>query len=292
MGYELSIQREENQIKLTKKDWIDYIKSDSEFEQIDEFSAEIDDGKFLTVPTPNAGLWKTEKGEVPFTFDEEYGWISVKNPDERIIKKMISIAHNLDSIVLGEEGEKYNEKNLLGKQPTNEYKSKDRKWWQFWKSDKPKVDYPISLDSDLDNDLFLGDCFCSSNKEFGIGLMLFEIHQGQGSKYYSFAPVLLNEKKSAMDRFIYGQIKFQPNLGSRTYEIPAIGIINEQDLKELKKYYHKEGKLDFKKSAPKCTGTSYLLGLTEEHLTEFVEQLEYYFTEKERKIVPVLKLIK
>lgn len=134
MGYELSIQREENQIKLTKEEWIDYIKSDSEFHQIEEFSAEIDDGKSLTVSTPNAGLWKTDNGEVPFTFDEEYGWISVKNPDERIIKKMISIAHDLDSVVLGEEGEKYDEKNLLGEQAKDDYKSDGRKWWQFWKT--------------------------------------------------------------------------------------------------------------------------------------------------------------
>lgn len=292
MGYELSIQREENQIKLTKGEWIDYIKSDSEFEQIEEFSAELDDGKSLTVSTPNTGLWKSDKGEVPFTFDEEYGWISVKNPDVWIIKKMISIAHDLDSVVLGEEGEKYDENNLLGEQPKDDYKSNARKWWQFWKSNKLETDCPTPLDSDIDNDLVLGDCFCSSNKEFDIGLVLFEIHQGQDGKYYSFAPVLLDNKSSSIDKFRNGQIKFQPNLGTRTFGIPAIGIINDKDLQELKSYYHKVGKIEFRKRKPKSTSTSYLLGLTEKHLTEFVDGLEMYFTEKERKIIPVSKIIK
>lgn len=292
MGYELSIQREDNQIKLTKEEWIDYIKSDYEFDQIEELSAKLDNGKSLTVSTPNTGLWKTDKGEVPFTFDEVHGSISVKNPDKWIIKKMISIAHDLDSIVLGEEGEKYDEKYLLGEQSKDDYNSDGRKWWQFWKTDKPESEYPTTLDSDLDNDLFLGDCFCSSNNAFNIGLVLFEIHQGQYGKYYSFAPVLLDNKSSSIDRFRNGQIKFQPNIGTRTFGIPAIGIINDNALQELKSYYHKVGKIKFRKRKPKSTSSSYLLGLTEKHLSEFVDGLEMYFTEKERKIIPVSKIIK
>ncbi len=292
MGYELSIQREDNQIKLTKEEWVDYVKSDPEFEQIEEFSAVLDSGESITVPTPNAGLWKTNKGEVPFTFDEEYGWISVKNPDEWIIKKMISIAQDLDSVVLGEEGEKYDEKNLLGEQPKDDSKSNGRKWWQFWKKDNPEISYPTPLDSDVDNDLFLGDCFCSSNEDFDVGLVLFEIHQGQGGKYYSFAPVLLDIKESSIDKFRNGQIKFQPNLGAKTHGIPAIGIMDDKELQTLKDYYHKVGKIDFKKPIPSSTSTSYLLGFTEKHLTEFIDDLEMYFTDKERKIIPVSKLIK
>ena len=151
---------------------------------------------------------------------------------------------------------------------------------------------PTLLDSDLDNELFLGDCFCSSNKEFDIGLVLFEIHQGEDGKYYSFAPVLLDNKSNSIDKFRNGQIKFQPNLGTRKFGIPAIGIIDEKELYKLKEYYPKEGKIDFKRPFPNSTSKSYLLGLTEKHLTEFVDGLEMYFTEKERKIIPVSKLIK
>jgi hypothetical protein len=37
----------------------------------------------------------------------------VKNPENWIIQKMISIANKLDAVVLGEEGEKYDEVYLL-----------------------------------------------------------------------------------------------------------------------------------------------------------------------------------
>lgn len=285
MGYELNIQREENQTKLTKEEWADYIKSDSEFEQIEKFSAKIEEEKYLTVLTPNAGLWKTDKGEVPFTFDEKNGWISVKNPDKRIIQKMIAIANDLEAIVLGEEVEKYDEENLDGKQPKE---SNNRKWWRFWK----KESRPERLKSDLENDLFLGDCFSSQNIEFDIGLVLFEIHQANDSKYYSFAPILLDNSKSSIDRFKYGHIKLQPNLGSGKYGIPGIGIISQEKLKELMDYYHKVGKVNFKRRIPKSTSTSYLLDFKEKSLTKFVEELEWYFTKEKRKKAIFQKLLK
>ena len=285
MGYELSIQRDENRTKLTKEEWADYIKSDSEFEPIETFSAEIEEGKFLTVPTPNGGLWKADGLEVPFTFDEEFGWVSVKNPEKRIIQKMISIADELDSIVLGEEGEKYDRDNLEGKQPKF---SNERKWWQFWKRESR----PKRLKVDLENDLHLGDCFLSQNLQFNIGLTLYEIHQGMGGKYYSFAPVLLDISKSSIDKFKHGHIKFQPNLGSGKLGIPGIGIISQDKLEKLLETYKKIGKLDFKRRVPESTSTSYLLDLNEKSLIEFVEQLEWNFSDEKRKKVAVHKLIK
>ena len=107
MGYNLSIQRENEGNKITVEEWKSYLNSDSEFKSIEDYSATLGDGKILTVSTPNAGLWKAVKGEVPFTFSEKCGWITVKNPENWIIEKMISIANKLDAVVLGEEGEKY-----------------------------------------------------------------------------------------------------------------------------------------------------------------------------------------
>ncbi|MBT4729354.1 MAG: hypothetical protein HOM80_09305 [Bacteroidetes bacterium] len=113
MGYELSIQRENEENKITKEDWQNYIKSDHEFSAIEEFVAKIDNEHSICISTPGAGLWKSKEREVPFTFSEKYGWISVKNPENWIIQKMISIANKLDAVVLGEEGEKYDEVYLL-----------------------------------------------------------------------------------------------------------------------------------------------------------------------------------
>lgn len=285
MGYELNIQREEHQPKITVKEWTNYIKSDIEFEQIESFSAEIEDGKSLTIKTPNAGLWKTEKGEVPFTFYENLGLISVKNPDKRIIRKMIAIANDLNAIVLGEEDEKYDEDNLNGR---NQNSSNGRRWWEFWKKESgPKI-----LKFDSENDLYLGDCFSSQNKEFDIGLVLYEIHQGIGGKYYSFAPVLLDNSRISIDKFKFGHFKFQPNLGSKKYGLSGIGIINQEKLNELIESHHKVGQMRFKKPMPKTNSISYLLDFNENTLTKFVEELDWNFSDEHRKKIQVQKLIR
>jgi len=136
MGYELNIQREEENGLITKEEWITYINSDPEFERIEEFSASLGTDEILTVSTPNSGLWKTRKGEVPFTYYEKLGWISVKNPELWMIEKMISIAKNLNAEVQGEEGEKYDEEYLkdpFGNPFKNDDLNIEKKWWQFWK---------------------------------------------------------------------------------------------------------------------------------------------------------------
>ena len=136
MGYEVNIQREDENNRISIKEWLNYIDSDSEFKRIEEFSADLGNDEILTVPTPNGGLWKSNKGEVPFTFSEKYGEITVKNPEQWIIEKMISIAENLNAQVLGEEGEKYNEEYLndpFGNPFGNESSLGEKKWWEFWK---------------------------------------------------------------------------------------------------------------------------------------------------------------
>ena len=136
MGYELNILREDENNKINKKEWITYMESDAEFNRIEEFSADLGDSELLTVATPNGGLWKSDKGEVPFTFSEKYGEITVKSPEHWIIEKMISIAKNLNATVIGEEGEKYDEEYLndpFGNPFENESPDNEKKWWQFWK---------------------------------------------------------------------------------------------------------------------------------------------------------------
>ncbi|MBJ6367507.1 hypothetical protein [Snuella sedimenti] len=135
MGYELNIQKEEENNKISKQEWIDYMESDPEFERIEEISADLGDNEVLTIATPG-GLWKSDKGEIPFTFSEKYGEITVKSPEHWIIEKMISIAQNLNAEVIGEEGEKYDEEYLndpFGNPFENESSSNEKKWWQFWK---------------------------------------------------------------------------------------------------------------------------------------------------------------
>lgn len=141
MGYNLYIERRDKKAGITKKEWLDYLQEDEEFEQIETFSSETNDGTGFIASIPNAGLWNKE---VPFTFDEEEGNISVKNPDEVIIKKMLEIASLLNAQVLGEEGEVYNEEYLKKEDSLEEidiskykiiglFDAKPKRWWEFWK---------------------------------------------------------------------------------------------------------------------------------------------------------------
>lgn len=133
MGYELSIKRKDENNKITKEQWAEYMKIDSDFEPIEEYSTEFNEGDTLTIAIPNPGLWKSDKGEVPFTFYEEYGEITVKNPNNSIIEKMVLISNKLNAIV---EGEIYDDNYLkdIFSNPSNRNSSSvDKKWWQFWK---------------------------------------------------------------------------------------------------------------------------------------------------------------
>ena len=136
MGYDLNILREEEENNISKEEWIKYIESDIEFKRIEEFSTSFGNDETHTVSTPNGGLWMSKKGEVPFTFYEKYGEITVKNPEPWIIEKMIIIANKLDAVVKGEEGEIYDEEYLKDSF-SNPFESENLKtekiWWQFWK---------------------------------------------------------------------------------------------------------------------------------------------------------------
>ena len=140
MGYDLSIKKDNS--KISKSEWLHYILTDPEFEKIDEFSAQIPSGPLMTIQIPDSGLWNKE---VPFTFREEDGKITVKNPDLKIIEKMVSISIELGASVMGEEGEKYDkeyiekEKNKaqIDMELVENLKIKpfdpNKRWWQFWK---------------------------------------------------------------------------------------------------------------------------------------------------------------
>ena len=135
MGYELSISRDDELTKITLNEWIKYIESDLSFNLVHELSAVLGDGKKMTIQIPNAGIWHYKGEEVPFTFSEKFGEVSVKNPEEYIIKKMIEIAGELNAIVRGEEGEEYTTEYIQEVSIEKELaveKIVKKKWWKFW----------------------------------------------------------------------------------------------------------------------------------------------------------------
>lgn len=128
--------------RVSESEWLNYIKEDSELEVINEFSVVLDSGQDLSAEIPNSGLWKKE---VPFVYLKEGGEIKVKNPDIIVIEKMVSISRKLNAIVIGEEGELYDEVFILNEKNAlpidiDDYKNlkiklynPNKKWWQFWK---------------------------------------------------------------------------------------------------------------------------------------------------------------
>lgn len=119
MGYEIFIEKKANQ-KIDLNSWNKFLDSNNEFEKRDSFKAtNPNSGETLEIRSPNSAVWKKGKIEVPFSYHEEYGTISVTNPDQEVINKMLEIADFLDAEVIGFEGEKY--------------RKTSNKWWKFWK---------------------------------------------------------------------------------------------------------------------------------------------------------------
>ncbi|MEW7277507.1 hypothetical protein ABW636_02800 [Aquimarina sp. 2201CG1-2-11] len=134
MGYELNIIREtDSPIQL--QEWIKYINNDSELEAIDisEEKKSIE-GTNMQLPLGNAALFKNQN--TVFTFSIDYNMISVTNPNQETIDKMIQIANTLGAIVQGEEGELYNSLSNPKKYEQFEFVGikKPKKWFEFWRN--------------------------------------------------------------------------------------------------------------------------------------------------------------
>jgi len=94
MGYEIHIEREKEN-KITFEEWNNYVEKSSDFKEIE---------------SQQIYVWEVDGLKIPFTFSEQYGWVSVKNPNDFILKKMVEISKVLKGSIVGEEGEGYDEK--------------------------------------------------------------------------------------------------------------------------------------------------------------------------------------
>ncbi|MDF1674365.1 MAG: hypothetical protein P1U44_01520 [Vicingaceae bacterium] len=107
MGYEIHIERENN--KITLAEWNNFIEQSNEFKKVDKLEANNPiTGEKIVLESPNTGIWEIKGLKIPFTFSEKWGWISVKNPEQFIIKKIVEMSKIFNGKVIGEEGEEYN----------------------------------------------------------------------------------------------------------------------------------------------------------------------------------------
>lgn len=117
MGYDLHITRkeewsdEDESNSITLNEWKDYLQSDKEM-RLDGFAeANLQDGQVLRMEDESLAIWKNYSGDGingnHAWFSLSQGNITVKNPDEEIIKKMLEIAGVLNARVQGDDGEFY-----------------------------------------------------------------------------------------------------------------------------------------------------------------------------------------
>ncbi|WP_103071873.1 hypothetical protein [Aquimarina sediminis] len=134
MGYELNIIRETDP-PIQLQEWNEYVENDNELEIVDVVEGKsLVTGSEIKTPLEKAARYKDERAI--FIFSTDYNMISVVNPSQKTVDKMIKIANTLGAIVQGEEGELYN--SLSNPEIFQDYEfvrvEKPKKWFEFWKN--------------------------------------------------------------------------------------------------------------------------------------------------------------
>jgi len=108
MSYELTIRKKDNNEKISKDEWINFVNSEIDFELISNSAARTE----FNILSSETAVWKFSELSVPFSFNEKNGIVDITNPFPPIAHKVIEVAKKLNSIVTGEEGEIYDENNI------------------------------------------------------------------------------------------------------------------------------------------------------------------------------------
>ena len=116
MGYDIHITRQEHwsvvddSEKISIDEWTGFLQTQADM-RLDNFAeAQLPDGSKLRHDQEGIAVWigysrANETGNVWFYYSD--GNISVKNPDDEIMKHMSFIAEKLDAKVQGDDGEFY-----------------------------------------------------------------------------------------------------------------------------------------------------------------------------------------
>jgi hypothetical protein len=100
MGYELRITRAEPAGPITLDEWLAIVDADPQMQREGAAESSASSG-IIRYESPGLAKWNST------WFDFRRGRIFVKNPSEDDITKMKQLAHLLNSIVVGDEGEEY-----------------------------------------------------------------------------------------------------------------------------------------------------------------------------------------
>jgi hypothetical protein len=145
MGLELHITRKENWYDkdpgtdISLAEWIQYVTQDPEFRLDGYAQVELPDGQVFGTEDEGIAVWTAysqdgvNQHHAWFTYFQ--GNVSVKNPDQEIINKMVAIAQALGANVQDDEGGLYEKESYLDRElqkvkVTSSVKKKP--WWRFW----------------------------------------------------------------------------------------------------------------------------------------------------------------
>jgi hypothetical protein len=109
MGYDVHITRKDNWFddekarEISLKEWNDYVSSDPDF-RVDNFAqVDLPEGQTLRIEKEGICVWTkySREGENQnhAWFMHSQGNITVKNPDQEIINKMVQVALKLNAKV-------------------------------------------------------------------------------------------------------------------------------------------------------------------------------------------------
>ena len=143
MGYEVRIVRNEEWCAedaagggISPDEWNAYVAADETMRLDSVAEANMPEGHVLRYENQGLALWvrysaHDDPGNKAW-FDFREGCISVKNPDEEIIRKMHQIASKLDAKVLGDETEEYGPDGEVTGAKDDDSRARQRPWWKFW----------------------------------------------------------------------------------------------------------------------------------------------------------------
>jgi len=115
MGYDVHITRKEDWFEegddISIEEWKAYLKDDKDMRLDNYAKAQVGEGETLRVESDGLAVWTAysghEEGGNMAWFDYQQGNITVKNPDDEILNKMIAISHAFNAKVQGDDGETY-----------------------------------------------------------------------------------------------------------------------------------------------------------------------------------------
>ena len=140
MGYNLYITRKDNWTEeettnlISMNEWKQVVSADPDMRMDNKADATVN-GKTIRMEEEGIAVWTAYSlagkngNQAWFSFDD--GMITVKNPDNEIINKMLSIAKRLNAKVQGDDLEIYDEEVYKKEEQKRINKLNKKPWWKF-----------------------------------------------------------------------------------------------------------------------------------------------------------------